>query len=77
MIIAKKFIEEINSLVRNITLIFRGNKASPRFSWISGPKSACLELPRRLGDVPSKKFIVLGIKPDVIFVDVRIQLIGA
>ena len=50
MIIAKKFIEEINSLVRNITLIFRGNEASPRFSWISGPRSACLELPRRLVD---------------------------
>jgi hypothetical protein len=81
MIIAQEFIEEINGLIRDVSLIFRGDKSSPWFPWVTLERKLILssKWENKVAplDEPAKNVIILSVKFDVVLFQVCVKFIRA
>lgn len=77
MVIAEELVQEIDGFVRDISLIFGSNEASPRFPLVPARPSKVRRCVLVSNDSysPSQDLIVLCIELDIIFFKVCIQLV--
>ena len=77
MIVLQQFIQEIDCFIRDISLIFRSDESCPWFPGIPRYGMINNAVKLWLAQVPSKKFVILWIKTNVVLVNVGIQLVGS
>ena len=76
MVIAEELVQEIDGFVRDISLIFGSNEASPRFPLV--PATQNMDYDEKVRPVsngpysPSQDLIILCIKLDIVFFKVCI-----
>lgn len=76
MVIAEELVQEIDGFIRDISLIFGSNEASPRFPLVPArPSKVRCVLVSNDAYSPSQDLIILCIKLDIIFFKVCIQLV--